>query len=408
LKILHTADWHIGKVLHKQELREEMILFFDWLIDTIEKESIDILLVSGDIFDLANPAVKDRELYYQFLSRLLKYEIKVVITGGNHDAVGLLNAPVEILKHLNISIIGGATKKIEDELIPIMNESGGVQLVIAAVPFLRDRDLRNKNTDHQYKNRTEAIREGIKNHYAALADLCQTTYPKIPCIAMGHLYASGSITSHSERDIHIGNAAAVHSSIFLDTFNYVALGHIHRPQVISGNNHIRYSGSPIALSFSERNDKKCIIILEMNNGNIGEPQVIDVPKNRELLKIKGNEVEVIDKLKNYKPDYPLSSFVEIEITEDTYSPLLLSRVANLVSEYDNEEHFSILKSRVEFQEGAKDTSELFSEGTKIEDITPKDVFIQLMTQQKIPAETQSILQEAFSELLDETLESQVL
>jgi len=404
LKILHTADWHIGKVLHKQELREELVLFFDWLIMTIDKESVDILLISGDVFDLANPAVRDRELYYSFLSRLLIYKIKVIITGGNHDAVGLLNAPEPILKHLNINIIGGATEDIEDELIIIKNEEEEIELVVAAVPFLRDRDLRNKNTDDQYKNRTEAIREGIKNHYAKLANICLSKYPNIPCIAMGHLYASGSITSDSERDIHIGNAAAVDSTIFSDTYNYVALGHIHRPQIIGKNSFIRYSGSPIALSFSERKDEKSVILLQMKDGIIKEPQVIAVPKNRELYKIKGNENDIIEKLKKYKPDFPLTSYVELEVTEDTYSSITLARIDSLISEFDNDK-FKILKSRVEFKKGAKDTSGLFTEGTRIEDITPLEVFTELITLEDIAEDTQAIMKEAFRELLDETLES---
>ncbi len=406
MKILHTADWHIGKVLHKQELREELVLFFDWLIDTIEKESIDVLLVSGDVFDLANPAVKDRELYYQFLSRLLKYDIQVIITGGNHDAVGLLNAPQKILQHLNISIIGGATEHIEDELIPIKDSKSNITLIVAAVPFLRDRDLRNKNTDDQYKNRIEAIREGIKSHYAQLSDLCESKYPKTPAIAMGHLYASGSITSESERDIHIGNAAAVDSAIFSETYNYVALGHIHQPQVVGKNPFIRYSGSPIALSFSERKDTKSIVIINVENGKITDPHIVTIPKNRELRKIKGTEQEVIEILKTYEPDYPLTSFVELDVVEENFNPLILSRVDDLVTQYDDNKSFKILKSRVTFKEGGKDTSDLFAEGTHIDDITPMDVFNKMLEQRNVELENKAMLQDAFRELLEETLESE--
>lgn len=405
MKVLHTADWHIGKVLHKHELREEMILFFDWLISIIEEEAIDVLLISGDIFDLANPAVKDRELYYKFLSRLLKYEIKVIITGGNHDAVGLLNAPEPVLKHLNISIIGGATKNIADELIPVANKKDKVELVVAAVPFLRDRDLRNRESDKQHKNRIEAIRAGIKNHYAELAALAQSKYPNIPSIAMGHLYASGSVTSESEREIHIGNAAAVDSAIFADNYDYIALGHIHRPQIIGKSPYVRYSGSPIALSFSEREDKKCIIIVEIENNKIQEPRVLTVPKQRELLKIKGTEQEVVSALNIYKPQFSLPSFVELDINEEHYSPLLLSNVDNLVASYEHNDNFQILKSRVTFNQGGKDTSDLFAKGTQIDDITPMDVFKKMLDQQQTDTEDRALLTEAFSEILEETLEA---
>ena len=408
MKILHTADWHIGKVLHKQELREELIMFFDWLIETIVKESVDVLLISGDIFDLANPAVKDRKLYFNFLSQLIKYNIKVIITGGNHDAIGLINAPQTILNELNITVIGGATENIEDEIVPVTNENAEIELIVAAVPFLRDKDLRKKDSETKYKNRVEAIREGIKDHYAQLATITESKYPNLPCIAMGHLYASGSTTSDSERDIHIGNQAAISSTIFSEAFDYVALGHIHKPQFIGGNENIRYSGSPIALSFSERTDKKCVIILNIENGHIKAPRVIDIPKNRSLVKIKGTKEAVKSKLEVYVNEHILPSFIEIEINEDSYNPLLISEMDQLISGYDQNASFKILKSRIIFKEGAKDTSDLFTKGTRIEDIAPKDVFAKLLEQQELESETIELLKEAFDEIVNETLESGAL
>jgi len=405
LKIIHTADWHIGKVLHKHALREELQLFFDWLIELIEKESVDLLLVSGDIFDLANPAVKDRELYYQFLSRLIKLDIEVVITGGNHDAVGLLNAPQKILQELKITVVGGAKNNIEDELIEIKNNSGETELVVAAVPFLRDKDLRSKETDSLYKNRTEAIREGIKDHYTKLAEICEQKFPEIPTIAMGHLYAKGSTTSDSERDIHVGNAAAIDSSIFSSQFNYVALGHIHRPQVIGKNEFIRYSGSPIPLSFSEKTDKKSLVILNIENGEIAKPTIIDIPKFRSLTKFSGDLKSVKEKLAAFKPDFKLVSFVELEINESVYSSITLSEVDALVSKYGDDNLFRILKARTSFNEGTKDTSELFEIGSHIEDLNPTDVFEKLLAKQLVEPESQRILKEAFIEILETTLQS---
>ena len=172
MKILHTADWHIGKILHKQSLAEDLNHFFDWMIQTIEEEDIDLLLVSGDIFDLANPNIRDKEVYYDIMMRLYKSGCQVIITGGNHDSVGELNAPKQILSAINISVIGGAMQELEDELIPVKNASGEIELVVAAVPFLRDRDIRSRQEGQTYESRTEAIREGIKDHYQKLAVLC--------------------------------------------------------------------------------------------------------------------------------------------------------------------------------------------------------------------------------------------
>ena len=400
MKILHTADWHIGKVLHKESLVPEMEMFLDWLIQYLEREKVDVLLVSGDIFDVANPSVKDRGVYYHFLSRLIGSKVQVVITGGNHDSVGLIDAPQEILKHINISVIGGAKKDLKDELIEVYDTEGNVNLVVAAVSFLRDKDLRNLHADIEFENRTDALKHGISQHYSNLAELCKEEYPDIPAIAMGHLYAKGVSTSDSERDIHIGNAAAIDSDIFSDRFGYVALGHIHRPQIIGGNPMIRYSGSPIALSFSEKEDQKCVLITELKDGQFTTPEVVDVPKKRQLKKVTGSLEEVKAKLEKYNPDFELKSFMEIEITEEDFSAMLLSNVEQLISEYGTNEKFTILKSKTTFRNGAKDTSDLFERGESIEDLKPLDVFEKLLENESLSDDKNEMIKDAFIELLE--------
>jgi len=399
MKILHTADWHIGKVLHKHPLQDELRLFFDWLLTTIEEESVDLLLVSGDIFDLANPSASDRALYYGFLKQLISHKLKIIITGGNHDAVGLLNAPKEILASLDITVIGGATENIEDELIIFTNKNDEPELIVAAVPFLRDKDLRDKKTDAQHKTRTEAIRAGILNHYRALYTKSKNRYPDTPVIAMGHLFTVGAEVSESERDIHVGNAAAVEDSVF-DGFDYVALGHIHKPQRVAKNDKVRYSGSPIALSFSERSDNKCILILELIENKLGPAQVIAVPKFRELRRFSGSLKEVQNKLLEYQPTYQLPSFLELEIKEDTFSASVLSQVENLTELYAENEKFSILKSKTAFITGMKDTSDLYVEGSNIEDLKPQDVFDKRLELEELSAEIKLALKDTFLELLE--------
>lgn len=407
MKILHTADWHIGKSLHKQPLHDQFSLFFTWLIELIQAESIDVVLVSGDIFDLANPSADDRRMYYQFLTQLNATDTRIIITGGNHDSVGFLNAPKDILNELNITVIGGATEDIEDEIIEIKDEHDEIKLVVAAVPFLRDRDLRNKETDELYKNRTEAIREGIRNHYKNLAEICETRYPEIPTIAMGHLYAVGADASDSERDIHVGNAAAVDSSFFPSTFDYVALGHIHKPQRIGKNDFIRYSGSPVALSFSEKKDNKCVIILETIDNKLKEPVVIPVPQYRELKKFSGDLETVKKTLQEYKPDFQLPSFVEIEIKEAEYSTAVITEVENLTFTYQEHADFRILIHKTSFDTGSHDTADLFEVGTSIKDLTPPDVFAKRLEVENLKKETEADLISAFRELYELAMEGGV-
>lgn len=404
MKILHTADWHIGKVLHKQSLADEMGLFLDWLLELIESEEIDLLLISGDIFDVANPAVKDRKVYYNFLSKLIGGGTQIIITGGNHDSIALLDAPQEILEHINVSVIGGAREHIEEEIIEVKGNSGNVELIVAAVPFLRDKDLRSESDNSEGKDRSTVLREGIASHYAKAGEICAEKYKELPALAMGHLYAKGVSTSESERDIHIGNAAAVESNIFPSTFGYVALGHIHRPQMIGGSKMIRYSGSPIALSFSEKTDAKCVLIVELSNGIFSEPEVVDVPKKRALTKFSGTYDEVRAKLENYNPEYDLVSFVEIEVIEGDFSSNVLANVEDLVTEYANNEKFHILKSRTQFENGANDTSDLFDQGVNIEDLQPSEVFEKRLLTEQVDDEKRSFLKLAFQEILEEVLQ----
>ncbi len=400
MKILHTADWHIGKHLHKQPLHDQFALFFDWLIDLIHQESVDVVLVSGDIFDLANPAAEDRTLYYQFLTRLIATKTKIILTGGNHDSVGLLNAPKAILNELNITVVGGATDRLDDELIEIVDESGTLRLVVAAVPFLRDRDLRSRTTDELYKNRTEAIQEGIRLHYAKLAEICEEKYHNVPAIAMGHLYAVGADRSDSERDIHVGNAAAVDTSFFPTRFGYVALGHIHKPQILGKSDFMRYSGSPVALSFSEKKDIKSVILLELKNGQFSTPVIKATPVYRELKKFSGDFESVKNRLKNYQPDFPLASFVELEIFEDMYSSSLISAVEELKFQYQEDARIRILLSKITFQKGIQDTSDLFEANEHIQDLSPPDVFAKRLAEENLNKETQEGLIDAFRELYE--------
>ena len=400
MKILHTADWHIGKVLHKHSLATELGLFFDWMIGTIEEEDIDLLLVSGDIFDLANPTIKDKEQYYDIMLKLYHSGCKVIITGGNHDSVGELNAPKEILSAINIQVVGGATQDISDELIPVKNQKGEVELVVAAVPFLRDRDLRSKDDTNKYDSRVEAIREGIKNHYAQLAQISEEKYPNIPAFAMGHLYASGATGSESEREIHVGNQASVKSSIFPQHFKYVALGHIHKPQMVDINPSIQYSGSPIALSFSEKEDEKKVLIIETTEGKVAEIRDIFVPKHRELKKISGTLEEVEQMLRSYKPNHRLASFVELEVLESEFSAMVLAKVEELVLSYNETESFKILKHKTIFENKQLDTADLFTEGTSIEELKPIDVFRKRLDQEALDESSRKKVEEAFIELLE--------
>lgn len=228
--ILHTADWHLGKQLKKTDFYDDMQQFFDWLIQTIDEQHVDVVLMSGDLFDLSNPSQTSLQQYYGFLRKMvgLNRACKLIITGGNHDSPSVLDAPREVLNMLDITVIGGKPNTIEDVFVPV--RIGDKELVVAAVPFLRDRDLRQVAPGESYAEKSDQVKDGLRAYFSAVNEHYTKYYSGKPFIVMGHLYVQGASISDSERDIQMGNLAGIERGVFGDVPHYVALGHIHRPQ----------------------------------------------------------------------------------------------------------------------------------------------------------------------------------
>lgn len=394
MKILHTADWHIGKRLHKHYLYADFDLFIGWLCDIVVEKKIDVILISGDIFDLANPSAEARKQYYQSLVALNKLNCYVIITGGNHDSPSMLDAPKDLLSALKVNVIGGLPENMEDCIIPLPN-SKQPEVVIAALPYLRDADVRKSEEGQTYEDRLQAIQKGIQMCFDEAAEICETKYPDVSAIAMGHLYAAGVSTSESERDIQIGNQAAFHAEQFNSYFNYVALGHIHQPQQVNSSVPTYYSGSPLMLSFSERRDEKRVLLLDTTNNLAVEN--IQIPKFRQLLKISGTLEEIERKLSHLDAIGHLKSLIEIEMIENDFSQNKLTLLDQLVSDF-NHEDFEIVKHRATFKNEQIKTSEIYKINQNLEDLKPKEVFDNLIKKESYSEEEKTELRQTFIEL----------
>ncbi|MBB5644363.1 exonuclease SbcCD subunit D C-terminal domain-containing protein [Pedobacter cryoconitis] len=321
MRILHTADWHLGKRLEQSERTDEHQAFLDWLILTLQTENIDVLIVAGDVFDTGSPSNTAFEQYYGFLRRVKDTNCReVIIIGGNHDSISTLNAPSTLLKYFNVHIIGGVPEEFTDQIIEIHSPSGELELVVCAVPFLRDRDIRLSVSGETAEERETRIKQGICDHYHRFKEyIGEYKANHIPVIATGHLFAAGSSTSDSEKEIHVGNLGQVGGDQFPVEFDYVALGHIHRPQVINQMNHIRYSGSPIPLSFSETDDRKQVIVLEFEKGELVSLVEVEVPGYRKLIRIKGDFEKVKTKLVLLEdPGTLYPAWVEVQVETETF------------------------------------------------------------------------------------------
>ncbi|QQS29825.1 MAG: exonuclease subunit SbcD [Sphingobacteriales bacterium] len=324
MRILHTADWHLGQRFCDLDRKEEHDLFLRWLLKALKEHQPDALLVAGDVFDVGYPAKYAETQYYDFLKEAFLLCPNIIITGGNHDSPNALNAPRNLLSSFNIHVVGGAFANIEEEIIPVKDLNGNILGIVAAVPYLREGDVRTLQSGENYQDKIIAYKQGIKQHYR---ELCNASLPYkqqgIPIIATGHLYAAGSVLSDTEdKEMHIiGHQGQMEVEIFPPEFDYIALGHIHKPQMVNGNRHIRYSGSPIPLSFSERNDSKQVLLAEFEPHH-GLTNIISlpVPLYRSLHRFKGSYESVIQQLGKFEHASALKScWAEIHLLIETFN-----------------------------------------------------------------------------------------
>ena len=166
MKILHTSDWHIGRALYGCKRYEEFEAFLAWLGEFIVKDHVDVLLVAGDIFDNSTPSNRAQELYYRFLYRVANSSCRhVVITAGNHDSPSFLNAPKEVLLFLNVHVVGSVSDSPKDDVLVLSDQNGKPELIVCAVPYLRDCDIRKAEAGESMEDKERKMVEGIRSHY---------------------------------------------------------------------------------------------------------------------------------------------------------------------------------------------------------------------------------------------------
>ena len=307
MKVLHTSDWHIGRALYGRKRYDELEAFLNWLAGLIENENIDVLLVAGDVFDNSTPSNHAQELYYRFLCRAAaSAHRQVVITAGNHDSPSFLDAPKELLTFLNVHVVGCASDSPADEVIVLSGPDTEPQLIVCAIPYLRDRDIRTAEAGESVEDKERKIMEGIRNHYRLVCDAAEEKRAMlkkpVPIVAMGHLFAAGGQTTDGDgvRELYIGSLAQVRTDVFPESIDYLALGHLHIPQRVGGSDLIRYSGSPLPIGFGEAEQEKSVVLVDFL-GNATKITNISVPRFQELKTLRGDWQTIaqeIDKLKS--------------------------------------------------------------------------------------------------------------
>ena len=303
LKILHTSDWHLGRSLYGQNRHAEFAAFLDWLMQTLQQERVDVLMIAGDVFDTITPNHAAQELYYRFLAQVSAYCLcrHIIIIGGNHDSASFLNAPKALLFALNVHVIGAATNPIDKEVLVLKNAQGEPAAIVCAVPYLRDRDVRLSVDGESSQDKSLALTQGIKDHYRQALAIAEHKQQELgsnaPIIAMGHLFSQGGMTLDADgmRELYVGSLAHIGADCF-DGFDYVALGHLHVPQAVGGQAHIRYCGSPIPMGFGEAKQQKQVLHVAFT-GRLPEITAINIPNFQVLQRIQGDLPHIQAELK---------------------------------------------------------------------------------------------------------------
>ncbi len=336
MRLIHTADWHLGQFFYTKSRAAEHQAFLDWLLSQAEQHQVDAIIVAGDIFDTGSPPSYARELYNRFIVRLRQSGCQLVILAGNHDSVATLNESRELLACLNTRVITAASDNISEQVLLLNRRDGQPGALLCAIPFLRPRDITRSQSGQSGREKQQTLAEAITHHYqrcwqAAVAqrDLLNLT---LPIIATGHLTTVGVTKSDAVRDIYIGTLDAFPAQAFPPA-DYIALGHIHRAQRVGGTEHIRYSGSPIPLSFDELGKEKSVYLVDFADGQLRHVEPLIVPTFQPMQMIKGSLEEIERQLAAIPPrDEDKTLWLDIEVVTQGWLHDLQRRIEALTQD----------------------------------------------------------------------------
>ena len=319
MKIIHTADWHLGQTFYSHDRSKEHELFLDWLCATIKERNTGLLLISGDVFDTQNPSAEAQRMYYSFLKRVTAENpgLQIIVTAGNHDSAARIEAPSPLLNDINVHVSGVVHYKNEDidydrMIVPIADNG-----CCLAVPYLRYSDLPP----------ADSYSEGVARMYT---DLYERAREKgySPIIAMGHLQASGAEVSIGDTSEHliIGGMEGIDAGFANDGIAYTALGHLHRAQRVACKENVRYSGSPLPMSFAELKNRQGVTEVTIENGTCSiENLIFDTPVKLLSIPAKPQAIDIvldeISKLEDGEAD-DRAPYLEIKLLVTTIDPMI--------------------------------------------------------------------------------------
>ncbi|NQX57726.1 exonuclease SbcCD subunit D [Paenibacillus qinlingensis] len=326
MRILHTADWHFGRALEGRSRMEEQIAFMDELVRIVEDQDIDLVLIAGDIYDSVNPPAAAEQLFYEGIARLADGGKRhVAIISGNHDHPDRLAASGPLAATQGITLIGLPIQEIQS--IGIARTGELARLI--ALPYPSESRLKELLSEAAEE---EVLRSKYSERVGALIRKQAASFEASTVnLIMSHLYVLGGHETESERPIQVGGAYTVDTTALSAGAQYVALGHLHRPQNVKAASPIRYSGSPLAYSFSEAGQAKSVTILDLAPGQTAEPKEIFLTSGRPLVSWKAKEgIGQVHQWLDEQRDS--SAWIDLEITMT--SAMSIEQIQSLRKAYE--------------------------------------------------------------------------
>jgi DNA repair protein SbcD/Mre11 len=400
MRILHTSDWHLGQYFLGHSRQAEHQKLIAWLVEQTRLHAVDSVLIAGDIFDTGAPPSYARELYYALILALRDAGVGLTLLAGNHDSVAVLEESRDLLTALHTVVIPSVQDDPNEQVRVLNTRDGQPGAIVCAIPFIRPRDVLQSIAGQSAREKQQSLQDAIHAHYQALFALAEQKRMELgmhlPIIATGHLTTVGASASESVREIYVGALEAFPTAAF-PAADYIALGHIHRPQKVGGFEHIRYSGSPIALSFDEARQQKEMLLVDVSSEGLDGVTVLEVPCFQPLLSVKGSlnelEPEVLAAASQAAEGETL--WLEIVVSADDYLSDLQSRIQKITENLPVE----VLRIRRErssafnaLQSQAKET---------LNELTPDDVFARRLQSETIDEETRLQLITMYREVVAE-------
>jgi len=399
LRVLHTSDWHLGQHFMGKTRQAEHQAFCAWLLEQVRAHQVDVLLIAGDVFDTGSPPSYAREQYYRLVVDLRDAGCALVVLGGNHDSPAMLGESRSLLAQLGTHVVPGVGVDLAEQVLVLKDRAGQPGAILCAIPFIRPRDVMSSQAGQSAQDKQQSLQQAIAEHYRALHELAlskrEALGQALPIIATGHLTTVGASASESVREIYVGSLEAFPTSAFPPA-DYIALGHIHRPQKVGGLEHIRYCGSPIALSFDEARQQKEVLLLQFGEAALHSITALPVPVFQPMASLCGSLKELADAIaeiaKQGTPERPV--WLEVQVSTDDYLSDLQSRINALCEGHPVE----VLRIR---RERGNASANLTSEAREtLDELSVEDVFARRLQQEALQEEDAQRLQGLYRQVLE--------